>query len=65
MFDKTLVPQELLQEAERIQHELKYHNPQLSINLPLLPIYLGEIFPLNPVNRVLPNLNIIKILNHV
>ena len=63
--NKTVVPQEILQEAERIQQKLKYPNPQLTVNLPLLPIYLGEIHPLNPINKVLPDLNIIKVLNHV
>jgi hypothetical protein len=65
MENNAIVPQELIREAHQIQHSMRNPNPHFSINLPLLPIYLGEIFPLNPVNKVLPQLNIIKILNYV
>lgn len=62
--NNSLIPPEILKQAEIIQDRLKNPNPHLTLNLPLLPIYLGEIYPLNPVNKVLPELNLIKILNH-
>ena len=65
MKNNVLVPQEIIQEAQRIQYSLRNPNPHVSVNLPILPIYLGEISPLNPINKMLPDLEIISILNYV
>ena len=62
--DIILVSQEIIQEAERIQQAFRNPNPHLTFNLPMLPIYLGEISPLNPVNTILQDLHLMKVLNH-
>lgn len=62
--ESAVIPRQLINEAQRVQNSLRHPNPHLTVNLPLLPVYLGEIFPLHPVNKVLPELNIIKVLNH-
>ena len=61
----ALIPQELIKQAERIQHDLKHPNPQYSVNLPMLPVYLGTISPLHPLNKILNDLESVKILNHI
>ena len=61
----ALIPQVLIKQAERIQYELSHPNPQYSVNLPMLPIYLGTISPLNPLNKILRDLESFKILNYI
>ena len=65
MESTAIIPQELIKQAERIQYELSHPNPQFSSNLPMLPIYLGTIFPLHPLNKILTELNLVKILNYI
>lgn len=65
MESKALIPPELLKQAEQIQHALSHPNPQLSVNMPMLPVYLGTIFPLHPLNKVLKELNVVQVLNYV
>ena len=61
----ALIPQELIKQAERIQYALSHPNPQFSYNLPMLPIYLGTISPLNPLNKILKDLELTKVLNYI
>ena len=65
MESTALIPQELIKEAEQIQFSLTHPNPQYSVNMPILPLYLGMIFPFHPLNNILKDLNLVKILNHV
>lgn len=64
METTTLIPKELLEQAERIQYSLSHPDPQLSVNMPILPIYLGTIYPLHPLNKILRDLNLFKVLNY-
>jgi len=61
----ALIPQELIKQAEQIQYNLSHPNPQYSYNMPMLPVYLGEISPLNPLNKILKELESTKILNYI
>lgn len=65
MESTALIPQELIKQAERIQYELSHPNPQYSVNMPMLPVYLGTIFPLHPLNKILNDLDLVKVLNHI
>ena len=65
MGNTALIPPEMLKQAEQIQHTLSHPNPHLTVNMPILPIYLGTIFPLHPLNKVLKDLNLINVLNYV
>ncbi len=61
----ALIPPQLLKQAEQIQHSLSHPNPQYSYNMPMLPVYLGTIFPLHPLNKILNDLESTKVLNHI
>jgi len=65
MESTALLSPDLLKQAEQIQYSLAHPNPQYSINLPILPVYLGTIFPLHPLNGILNELNLVKVLNHI
>ncbi len=65
MESTSLVPNELIKRAEQIQYELSHPNPQISVNMPILPVYLGTIFPLHPLNNILNDLNLVKVLNYI
>jgi len=65
MESTSLLPPELLKQAEQIQYNLSHPNPHYSVNAPMLPMYLGTIFPLHPLNKILRDLNLVKILNSV
>ena len=65
MESTALIPKELMKKAEEIQYSLAHPNPNYSVNMPILPVYLGKIFPLHPLNKILGNLEIVKVLNYI
>ena len=65
MENTALISKEFLDQAERILNSLSYPIPQFSVNMHILPVYLGTIFPFHPLTKILKDLNLIKVLNYV
>lgn len=64
-METALLSPEMMKQAQIIQEKLLNPNPHISMNLPLLPSYLGEIFPFHPLNKILNDLHLVKVLNHI